>query len=63
VQVHWRAAASVDTDPAEALDRFAELAGAGVTWAVLNPPADDVGRCLDLIADYGEKVIRPARAL
>jgi probable F420-dependent oxidoreductase len=63
VQVHWRAAGGVDTDPVEALDRLSELAGAGVTWVVLNPPVDDVGRCLDLIADYGDNVIRPARAL
>ncbi len=61
VQVQWRPASTIDGDPAAALERIDELAGAGVTWLALNPPVDDVSRCLDLLASYGEDVIRPLR--
>jgi probable F420-dependent oxidoreductase len=63
VQVQWRAGSSVEDDPAEALDRIKQLAAVGVTWLVLNPPVDDVDRCIDLLTAYGENVIRHAHGV
>jgi alkanesulfonate monooxygenase SsuD/methylene tetrahydromethanopterin reductase-like flavin-dependent oxidoreductase (luciferase family) len=63
VQVQWRAASSVENDPAAALDRIEQLAAAGVTWLALNPPVDDVDRCIDLLTAYGENVIRQAHGV
>lgn len=61
VQVQWHAASRVDGDPREALRLVEQLARVGVTWLVLNPPGDDVERCLDLLAGYADRVVRQAR--
>jgi probable F420-dependent oxidoreductase len=61
VQVQWRLASSVTDEPAVTLERIEELASVGVNWLCLNPPADDVERCLDLLAAYGENVIARGR--
>jgi probable F420-dependent oxidoreductase len=60
VQVQWHAASRIDTDPAEALAFVEQLAQVGVTWLALNPPGDDVERCVDLLAAYADNVIGPA---
>lgn len=62
VQVQWRTASSVEDDPHATLERIERLADVGVTWLALNPPADDVDRCLDALAAYGDNVIAHARS-
>jgi probable F420-dependent oxidoreductase len=60
VQVQWRELA-IERDPDEALRLLEQLAAAGVTWVVLNPPNTDLDRCLDALGTYAGKVIARAR--
>jgi probable F420-dependent oxidoreductase len=59
VQLQWRELA-VDRDPDDTLRVLHELADAGVTWVVLNPPNDNVDRCLDALRTYADRVIARA---
>ena len=63
VQVQWSPASSVDDDPAATLGRIERLAAVGVTWLCLNPPGDDVERCIDLLTAYAQDVIVPAHGV
>jgi len=61
VQIEWSESSSV-TQPADvALGRVAELAAAGATWLVVDPPGNDLGRTVDLLRAYGASVIDQAR--
>jgi probable F420-dependent oxidoreductase len=61
IQVEWSETSSVTQQPEETLGRVAELAAAGATWVVVDPPGDDLGRTVDLLAAYGASVIAHAR--
>jgi probable F420-dependent oxidoreductase len=63
VQVQWQVGSSVEDDPAATLERIEQLAAVGVTWLCLNPPADDVERCMDLLTAYGDNIIRHAHGV
>lgn len=63
VQVQWSRSADIEADPAGLLDLLFELAAVGVTWVVIRPPIDDVGRAIAAIYRYGELVIEQARSL
>jgi probable F420-dependent oxidoreductase len=49
--------ASDDFDADEHLAGLADLAAIGVTWVQVGLPGDDVGRVLDTLERYGERVI------
>jgi probable F420-dependent oxidoreductase len=61
VQVRWSVSGDVEADAGKALETLGELAAAGATWVVLNPPNGDVDRCVDLLSAYGDQVINHAR--
>lgn len=61
VQVEGAATTRMDGDPARVLDLVGELADAGVTWMVVDPPGDDVEHAVDVVTAYGEQVVRHAR--
>jgi probable F420-dependent oxidoreductase len=60
IQVEWRESSSVTANPDHILERVRELAHAGATFMVVDPPGDDVERTVELIAAYGESVIASA---
>jgi probable F420-dependent oxidoreductase len=53
-------ASEADLEPH--LDRLCELAAAGVTWFVVDPPADDAEKGIDALHRYGAEVIARATA-
>ena len=61
VQVEWRESSSITATADQILGRVEELADAGTTWVVVDPPEDDLERTVDLIVDYGESVIAHAQ--
>jgi probable F420-dependent oxidoreductase len=61
VQVEWAETSTVTAPAERCLERIDALAAAGAGWVVVDPPGDDVGRTVDLLAAYGEAVIARAR--
>jgi hypothetical protein len=61
VQVEWRESSSLTAPTDRTLERVKELADAGATWMVVDPPGDDLECTVDLIVDYGESVIAHAQ--
>jgi probable F420-dependent oxidoreductase len=57
VQVEWRESSSITANPDHILERVDELASAGATFMVVDPPGDDLEHTVELIAAYGESVI------
>jgi probable F420-dependent oxidoreductase len=57
VQVEGALTTRMDRPAAETLDQVGELEEVGVGWMVVDPPADDVERALDVVAAYGSDVI------
>jgi alkanesulfonate monooxygenase SsuD/methylene tetrahydromethanopterin reductase-like flavin-dependent oxidoreductase (luciferase family) len=60
VQVEWRESSSISANPDRILERVGELADAGATFMVVDPPGDDLELTTELIAAYGESVIAAA---
>ncbi|HVW45167.1 MAG TPA: TIGR03619 family F420-dependent LLM class oxidoreductase [Amycolatopsis sp.] len=56
VQVEWAQINKMAGDRTRQLDLIAELADAGVTWLVVDPPGDDVEHTRDAIREYGAEV-------
>jgi probable F420-dependent oxidoreductase len=51
-----------DADMEPHLDRIGELATAGATWFVVDPPGDDAEKGIDALRRYGAEVIARATA-
>jgi alkanesulfonate monooxygenase SsuD/methylene tetrahydromethanopterin reductase-like flavin-dependent oxidoreductase (luciferase family) len=51
-----------DADFEQHLDRIGELASAGATWFVVDPPGDDAEKGIDALHRYGAEVIARATA-
>lgn len=60
IQVEWRDSSSISAAPSHILERVNQLSSAGATWMVVDPPGDDVGHTVELIAAYGESIIAHA---
>jgi hypothetical protein len=60
VQVEWRESSSMTETADQILERVEELADAGATWMVVDPPGHDLERTINLIVNYGESVIAHA---
>ena len=58
VQIEGAGTTAMDGDPAHRLEQIAELAAAGVTWLVVEPPGDDIDHALEVIAAYGRDVVQ-----
>lgn len=56
IQVEWAEASHIDQPDARSIELVHALAEAGVTWMVIDPPADDVERAVDAVLAYGEAV-------
>jgi probable F420-dependent oxidoreductase len=56
VQVEWREITPMAGDRARQLDLIGELADAGVTWIVVDPPVDGVDEAVDAIRAYAAEV-------
>src|SRR5882757_2497989 len=57
VQVEWSRLDDVDAGLPSILDAVGQLAEAGATWVVFEPPGHDVDATLDVVRSYGELVI------
>jgi alkanesulfonate monooxygenase SsuD/methylene tetrahydromethanopterin reductase-like flavin-dependent oxidoreductase (luciferase family) len=56
IQVEWADAGHIAPSHARSVELVHSISEAGVTWMVLNPPADGVERAVDGVLAYGEAV-------
>lgn len=57
VQVQWAAIDDIGAGYQAIADAAWQLAGAGATWTVFEPPGDDLERTLDVVRAFGAEVI------
>jgi probable F420-dependent oxidoreductase len=63
IQIEWKEISSTGTERGLLKDRLGELADAGVTSVVVDPPCRDVAETLQEIAAYGAEVVATHREL
>ena len=56
IQVEWAETSHIERSDDRCVELVHALAEAGVTWMVLDPPADDVERAVDAVMAYGDAV-------
>jgi probable F420-dependent oxidoreductase len=62
VQVDSRLISDMQADPEVLLDAIGEVADAGATWVVVEPPNDDADHAFDVMAQFSDQVIEQSRS-
>jgi hypothetical protein len=59
IQAQWTAVNDLTAGYSAVADAAGQLADAGATWAVFEPPGDEAEQTIDMIAAFGANVIKP----
>ena len=59
IQAQWTAVNDLTAGYSAVADAAGQLADAGATWAVFEPPGDEAEQTIDVIAAFGANVIKP----
>jgi hypothetical protein len=57
IQVQWTAINDVAAGYETIADAAGQLAEAGATWVVFEPPGDDADHAIEIIREFGSAVI------